>query len=62
MNLLSLIPQKRGGKRKKHMYVKKCTAENKTKQDKIAINTVFSGERNDVIFKESFHQKLRKTV
>ena len=41
---------------------KKRTAENKTKQVKIAMNTVFCSERNSAILKESFHQKLKKTV
>ena len=36
---MSLIPQKWRGKRKKHMHIKKHTAETKTKQDKIAMNT-----------------------
>ena len=44
------------------MHIKKHTAENKTKQDKIAMNTVFSSERNSAIFKQSFHQKLKKSV
>ena len=44
------------------MYTKKHTAENKTKQYKIAMNTVFSSERNSAIFKQSFHQKVEMSV
>ena len=61
MDPLSLSPKNEEVRGRTHEHKKK-TAENKTKQVKIAMNTVFCRERNSVILKESFHQKLKKTV